>query len=367
MDSTTVAHDRDGGILPQTPILSRNPHGGTPKERHHVERKLYKPLEAARILGISKERLLTYERDGKIPESERDENGNRVYSLEEIERIRDRFGLRPTLSDPPVVLAVFNMKGGVGKSTVASNLAWKLAEAGYRTLAVDADPQGHMTTSLGEEPSSFTATLMQVLIPNSNREPARVPDVSREISPNLHLVPANLSMCSLNLFLVQQPEREYRLRRALEAVRGLGLYDVIVIDSPPSRDLTGLNILLACDVLLAPVKLDGNSFYGLEYLFDSIRDIASTYRHTIPKILIVPNNYNSSYSVSRQILEGLTENYGAYITRTVIRQDVNFDKANALRQPIFLLAPSCKGSRDLESLMSELREMLEAGKESSEH
>ncbi len=124
----------------------------------------------------------------------------------------------------------------------------------------------------------------------------------------------------------------------------MGLYDVIVIDSPPSYDLTSLNILLACDLLLAPVKLDGNSFYGLEYLFDSIRDISRTYRHTIPKIAIVPNNYNSSYSVSRQILEGLTENYGTYITRTVIRQDVNFDKANALRQPIFLLAPSCKGA-----------------------
>ncbi len=184
-----------------------------------MERKLYKPLEAARLLGISKELLLAYERDGKIPESERDENGNRIYSLEEIEKIRDSFGLRPTLSEPPVVLAVFNMKGGVGKSTVASNLAWKLAEAGYRTLAVDADPQGHMTASLGEEPSSFTATLVQVLIPNSKSEPLPVPEVSREISRNLHLVPANLSMCSLNLFLFQQPEREYRMRRAVEAVR----------------------------------------------------------------------------------------------------------------------------------------------------
>ncbi|MBI5250648.1 MAG: AAA family ATPase [Desulfomonile tiedjei] len=330
-----------------------------------METKLYKPLEVARLLGISKDLLLTYERDGRIPESGRDENGNRIYSLEDIEIIRDLFGLRPTLSNAPVALAVFNMKGGVGKSTLSSNLAWKLAEAGYRTLALDADPQGHMTTSLGEEPSNFKVTLMQILIPDSNKETASVPEATNQIAPNLHLVPANLSMCSMNLFLFQQPEREYRFRRALDAIRGLGLYDVVVIDSPPSYDLTSLNILLACDILLAPVKLDGNSFYGLQYLFDSIRDLARTYRHTIPRIVIVPNNYNSSYSVSRQILEGLTENYGPYITRTVIRQDVNFDKANALRRPIFMLAPSCKGSRDLENLTNELMEILKGRKERS--
>lgn len=328
-----------------------------------METKLYKPLEVARILGISKELLLSFERDGKIPESQRDENGNRIYSLEEIEKIRDLFGLRPQLSKAPVVLAVFNMKGGVGKSTLSSNLAWKFAEFGFRTLSVDADPQGHMTTSLGEEPSNFKATLMQILIPDAGKQTAGVSDVRAEISPNLHLVPANLSMCSMNLFLFQQPEREYRFKRALEAIRDLGLYDVVVIDSPPSYDLTSLNILLACDVLVAPVKLDGNSFYGLEYLFDSIRDIAKTYRHTIPKIVIVPNHYNSTYSVSRQILEGLTENYKTYISQTVIRQDVNFDKANALRQPIFVLSPSCKGSRDLENLATELMEIIKNRKD----
>ncbi|AFM25068.1 AAA family ATPase [Desulfomonile tiedjei] len=327
-----------------------------------METKRYRPIEAARILGISKETLLSYEREGRIPETERDENGNRIYTFQDLENIRDLFNLRPVLSSRPICIAVFNMKGGVGKSTVSSNLAWKLAESGYRTLAMDADPQGHMTTSLGEEPSAFNLTLMQMLVPDGKKSIARLSEVACKLSPNLHLVPANLSMCSMNLYLFQQPEREYRLRRALESVRESAEYDVMVIDSPPSYDLTSLNILLACDILLAPVKLDGNSFYGLQYLFDSIRDISGTYRHIIPKILIIPNNYNSSYSVSRQILEGLTESYGEYITRTVIRQDVSFDKANALRQPVFLLSPSCKGSRDLENLMHELTEIIK-GKE----
>lgn len=138
------------------------------------------------------------------------------------------------------------------------------------------------------------------------------------------------------------------------------MYDVIVIDSPPSYDLTSLNILLASDFLLAPVKLDGNSFYGLQYLFDSIRDISTTYRYTIPTVAITANHYNSSYSVSRQILDGLRAIYAPHVTRTVIRQDVSFDKANALRQPIFVTAPSSKGSRDLESLTMELSQMFEA-------
>lgn len=325
-----------------------------------MEKNCYKPLEAARMLNLSKELLLTYEKEGKIPEAPRDENGNRYYAPENIVQIRDILGISLKLKNAPVVVAVFNMKGGVGKSTVSSNIAWKMAENGFRVLAVDADPQGHMTTSLGQEPTGFENTLLQVLIPGPNRKTAPVPEVSYEITPNLHLVPANLSMCSMNLLLFQQPEREYRLRHTVAAIKELGIYDLVVIDSPPSLDLMSQNILLACDFLLAPVKLDGNSFYGLQYLFDSIHDIALTYRYTIPTVLIAPNHYNQSYSVSRQILDGLRENYSTYVAKTVVRQDVSFDKANALRQPIFVTAPSSKGARDLESLTAELTDVLKA-------
>jgi len=324
-----------------------------------MERRAYKPLEAAGMLGLSKTTLLEYERDGKIPAARRDPSRNRYYTWEDIETIRRTLGLRPPLTNPPVVMSVFNMKGGVGKSTVSSNLAWKMAESGFRTLAVDADPQGHMTTALGQEPTDFELTLLQVLVPDAKRQTAPVAEVRHELSPNLHLIPANLSMCALNLLLFQQPEREYRLRRVVELLRNEDSYDLIVVDSPPSYDLTSLNILLACDFLLAPVKLDGNSFYGLEYLFDVIRDIAKTYRYSIPRVAIVANYFNGSFSVSRQILGGLRNNYGPYLTRTLIRQDVSIDKANALRRPVFMAAPSSKASKDLESLAREMIQLIQ--------
>jgi chromosome partitioning protein len=328
------------------------------------EQRIYRPREAALVLGISKERLLELERDGIIPPATRDGQDNRVYTREDLERIRDLAGIRPTIPSAPAVVAVFNMKGGVGKSTVSSNLAWWISELGFRTLAVDADPQGHMTTSLGQEPSDFQTTLQELLVPGPERHTHPVEDVRMCVSPTLHLIPANLSMCTLNLLLFQQPEREYRMRRTIEEIRRGGLYDydTIIIDSPPSYDLTSLNILLACDFLLAPVKLDGNSFYGLQYLFDTIRDLIDTYRYRIPQVLIAPNHYNHSYSVSRQILGGLKENYGEYVADTVVRQDVSFDKANALREPIFVSAPSSKGSKDLEALAEELLDKLHAGR-----
>jgi len=323
-----------------------------------MEKEVYQPLEAARMVGLSKELLLTHEKSGTIPASKRDEKGNRFYTAEDVEEIRDAVGIRPGVQNPPQVLAVFNMKGGVGKSTFSANLAWRMAEKGFRILGLDSDPQGHMTTSLGQEPSAFRKTFQDILVPNHQKQTAAVPEVRCEITPNLHLIPANLSMCSLNLLLFQQPEREYRLRRTMEDIRKLGVYDVVVIDSPPSYDLTSLNILLACDLLLAPVKLDGNSFYGLEYLFDSIQDIRRTYRYTIPRVAITANHYNATYSVSRQILDGLKEHYLPHLTSTVVRQDVSFDKANALRQPIFVAAPSSRGSKDLDSLTAEVIGML---------
>lgn len=320
--------------------------------------RLYKPREAALMLGLTKDALLKHESEGRIAPADRDDRGNRVYSAEDIEVIRERLGLRPTLKNAPLVIAVFNMKGGVGKSTLSSNTAWKLAECGFRVLALDADPQAHMTTSLGLEPHDFDGTFQNLLIPEAGRAGPDVERITLNLTPNLDLVPANLSMCALNLYLFQQPEREYRLRRAMEHVRDVDRYDLTVIDSPPSYDLTSLNILLACDILVAPVKLDGNSFYGLEYLFDSIHDLINTYRYEIPKVLIVPNHYNHGFSVGRQILRGLQKNYGEYMARTVVRQDVNFDKANALREPIFVAAPSSKGSRDLDKLTAELIELI---------
>jgi chromosome partitioning protein len=318
----------------------------------------YKPLEAARMLGISKDRLLDLEGSGTIPDAGRDQKGNRFYTIEDIRRLRPAIGVRPPLHVRPTVIAVFNMKGGVGKSTVSANTAWKIAEEGFLTLAIDADPQGHMTTGLGEEPADFDTTLLDMLIPDLHRNTAQIEDVSQAITPNLDLVPANLSMCRLNLLLFQQPEREYRLRRTVELLRADAYYDLVIIDSPPSYDLTSLNILLACDFLIAPVKLDGNSFYGLQYLFDTIRDLSTTYRYQIPTVLIVSNHYNQSYSVSNQILDGLREHYAPYLADTVIRQDVSFDKANALREPVFITAPSSKGARDMLSLTSELKDIL---------
>ncbi|MEW6352287.1 MAG: AAA family ATPase [Thermodesulfobacteriota bacterium] len=318
----------------------------------------YKPLEVARMVGVSKELLLEHERDGRLPLPKRDDKGNRYYTAEDVELIRERVGIRPALANPPVVVAVFNMKGGVGKSTVSSNFAWKAAEMGFRVLGLDADPQGHMTTSLGKEPADFTHTLQQLIIPDQHKETLPVSAIRAGIAPNLDLVPANLSMCELNLFLVQQPEREYRLRRELEKVKAAAIYDLVVIDSPPSYDLTSQNILLACDLLIAPVKLDGNSFYGLEYLFNKIRELKRIFRYQIPAVLIVANHYNQSYSVSRDILDGLEQNYGQYLARTVVRQDVNFDKANALREPIFVNSPSCKGSADMANLTTEVIDLV---------
>ncbi len=331
-----------------------------------MEDRTYKALEVARMLRIDKDRLLEFEREGRIPPPARDEQGNRVYTSVDVERLRQIVGVKSLPGSSSTVVAVFNMKGGVGKSTVAANLAWIIAQGGYRTLAIDADPQGHMTTSFGREPSDFKLTVQQLLVPGADRQIVPVSEILSEVTPNLHLVPANLSMCSMNLMLFQQPEREYRLRRGLEDIRRQRIYDLVVIDSPPSYDLTSLNILLACDMLIAPVKLDGNSFYGLQYLFDTIGDLQRTYRYEIPVISVVANHYNHSFSVSRQIMSGLHEHYGPYLAQTVIRQDVNFDKANALRQPISVLAPSCKGSRDMASLAREIMAVVMASGHSRE-
>jgi chromosome partitioning protein len=145
------------------------------------------------------------------------------------------------------VVAVANQKGGVGKTTTAVNLSAYLALS-VRVLLIDLDPQANATSSLGLEPPARST--YDVLIGD-----ARLPEVIlRDTRPNLDLAPANRALAGAQVELVELPDRERRLRSAVDEVRAD--YDLVVIDCPPSLGILTLNALVAADLVLAPVQCE---------------------------------------------------------------------------------------------------------------
>src|SRR6218665_3744689 len=115
--------------------------------------------EAAKLIGISDAYLRTLAADGTIPDAEKNGAGRRLYSLEQIHEIRrylsgNKKGYSPqrTANEALQVIAVTNFKGGSGKTTTAAHLAQYFALRGYRTLAVDLDPQASLSALFGIQP-----------------------------------------------------------------------------------------------------------------------------------------------------------------------------------------------------------------------
>ena len=222
----------------------------------------------------------------------------------------------------PRVIAIANQKGGVGKTTTAVNLGAALAEAGYRVLVVDLDPQGNASTGLGISPRDVENSVYDVIMTDT---PA-LDCVEPTSLKNLFVLPATIDLAGAEIELVAAFSRELKLRRALDPVRAE--YDLILIDCPPSLGLLTVNGLAAAADVIVPIQCE---YYALEGLGQLLRNVA-----------LVHANLNSSLEVR--------EHFGAKVYKTAVPRNVRLAEAPSFGQPIIAFDPASRGAwayRDL--------------------
>jgi chromosome partitioning protein len=253
----------------------------------------------------------------------------------------------PTLQ-LPVVLAIANQKGGVGKTTTTVNLGAGLAELGLRVLVVDLDPQGNASTGLGVNAHAVSGSTYQILMQESEIEDCVEPTSVR----NLFVVPATIDLAGAEIELVAAMSRELRLRRALDGAREE--YDVTLIDCPPSLGLLTVNGLAAADGVLVPIQCE---YYALEGLGQLLRNIALVRQNLNPRLDvhgIVLTMYDARTKLAEQVEQEVRSHFGARVYRTVIPRTVRISEAPSFGQPVTVFDPSSRGAIAYRTLAEEV-------------
>jgi chromosome partitioning protein len=295
------------------------------------------------LLGLTESELAACETSGPLQAygyGVREE-----YGLEDLSLYRMALSRRPPKKNTRKQLFL-NFKGGTGKTSLSVSYAHRLAELGHSVLLLDLDSQGHATKCLGYEGDACESTLYDVLIKKADIANARIETALSE----LHLVPANLRMATIDLSLMPLASRESRLKKALTRIEND--YEYIIMDAPPAFGLLNLNAIVAADDLFIPVLPDFLSFHGLKLLFETLDDIEEDMEHRLERIYIVLNQYNPTTKIARAARDALAQHYPEYLLPVVIRQCTKFAQASSEGIPIFMFDSTSKGAEDIQALIS---------------
>jgi chromosome partitioning protein len=244
-----------------------------------------------------------------------------------------------TPNDMARIFCVANQKGGVGKTTTTVNLAAALAKIGQRVLLVDLDPQGNATMGSGIDKRTLNLSVYDVLL-----ETATVTEAAqRSEVGGYDLLAANRELAGAEIELVNLDRRDRRLRSALTEVAGL--YEMIIIDCPPSLNLLTLNGLCSAHGVIVPMQCEYFALEGLTDLVNTIRQVHANMNPDLQIIGLLRVMYDPRITLQQQVSEQLKGHFGEKVFDAVIPRNVRLAEAPSYGQPGVVFDPAAKGAQ----------------------
>jgi chromosome partitioning protein len=249
----------------------------------------------------------------------------------------------------PIIYALANQKGGVGKTTTAVSVGAYLAQWGQRVLVVDVDPQANATSSLGVDKRGVPLSTYDLLV--------REIPLARVLQPTgrvrLDLAPASPALAGATVELVSLPQREYRLRQALAGLDRQ--YDYVLVDCPPSLGILTVNGLTAAsDGVIIPVQCEYLALEGLSQLSRAIALVRRALNPTLQLRGLVMTMFDSRTTLSRQVVEEVHRHFPGRVFDAVIPRSVRLSEAPSYGEPIISYAPRSAGALAYAALAREL-------------
>lgn len=242
----------------------------------------------------------------------------------------------------------------MGKTTTAVNLAAYLAAGGMRVLLVDADSQANATSSLGVDKVNVEPSLYDVLTGQVDAAEAVIAIDRRAYAGRLFLLPSSVDLAGAEVDLASQAQgqREFRLKRAIEPLRGQ--YDYILVDCPPSLGLLTLNALTAADGVIITLQCEYLALEGLTQLLSTISLVLKGLNKNLRIVGIVMTMYDSRTNLSAQVVQEVRSHFPNEVLQTLVPRSVRLSEAPSYGLSILEYDPNSRGAVAYSTLAREI-------------
>ncbi len=248
------------------------------------------------------------------------------------------------------IIAFYSIKGGVGKTASAVNIAYWAAKSGYRTLLLDLDSQGA---------SSFYFRVQSVASKNWGKRFFKAYEqIFKQIKAsdfnNLDIIPAHLSFRNFDVLLQELGSRKKLLRQMLGGLKKD--YDLVILDCPPTISQLAENIFNAADLVMVPVIPTTLSQRTFSQLREFFKDEDYSRKKLIPFFTMV----DSRKQLHKETASAMRNDYKRFL-RNAIPYSTDVEKMGVHRTPIDLYAPTRQANRAYQALWQELANLLREG------
>jgi chromosome partitioning protein len=243
----------------------------------------------------------------------------------------------------PHVLAIFNHKGGTGKTTTSVTLAAGLASAGQRVLLVDSDGQGNVGVSLAlkSERSLYHVLVMGLALP----------DAVTTARPGLDVLPSNETLAAAELYLAGRRNRDQILATRLAGAREA--YDYVIVDCSPSLSLMNQNALCFADSVLCPVACDYLSLVGVRQVLRTIKQVNKLLGHPVQLWGVLPTMFDARARICHEALDTLREHFKDRCLAP-IRSTIRVKEAPSQGRTLLEHAPDSSAAEDYLAVVKRL-------------
>ncbi len=254
------------------------------------------------------------------------------------------------------IIAVTNQKGGVGKTTTSVNLSASLVATHRSVLLIDMDPQGNATMGSGVDKHALERSSYDVLTGK-----AEIADtIVKTEEAGYDILPANGDLTAAEVELLQLPQRERRLRGALNSINGR--YDYVIIDCPPSLNMLTLNSLVAAQSVMIPMQCEYYALEGLTALVSTIEDVRDSLNPFLKIEGLLRTMYDPRNRLTGDVTAQLSKHFGDKLYRTVIPRNIRLAEAPSYGLPALVYDRTSRGAKAYLALAGEMlrREELAA-------